>query len=90
MDVNNLKVKIEFDLDEIYVDEFLPIFHQPILKVIQDIKRAERLIEEKVAEDVRTSDNFKKLKYDQLEEEIISWANRNKDRYKKLFPNGEE
>ena len=33
---NSMKINIEIDLEDVYVDEFLPIFDQPILKIIQN------------------------------------------------------
>lgn len=69
-----MKINIEIDLDDAYVDEFLPIFNQPILKIIRDLKRAEKMIIDKVAEDIRTSKLFRNLTYAQLAEEIEAWA----------------
>lgn len=80
-----MKIKIEVNLNDVYVDEFLPIFDQPILQIIQDIKKAERIIMKKVAEDIRTSDQFRNLTYPQLEEEIEAWANRSRCRHKEMF-----
>ncbi|MBN1860400.1 MAG: hypothetical protein JW840_02940 [Candidatus Thermoplasmatota archaeon] len=82
-----MKIKMEFNLKDVYVDEFMPIFNQPILKIIQDIRRAERIIMEKVAEDIRTSELFRNLTYTQLEEEIEAWANRSRCKHKEMFHN---
>jgi hypothetical protein len=74
-----MKINIEIDLDDAYADEYLPIFNQPILKIIRDLKRAERIVIDKVAEDIRTSKLFRNLTYTQLAEEIEAWATRDYD-----------
>ena len=74
-----MKIKIEFDLDDIYVDEFRPIFNQPILKVMYDIKRVQSLIIDKISKDIETSFLFKNLSYDELYKEIDEWATRDHD-----------
>jgi hypothetical protein len=73
---DRMKVKIEFDLDEIYADEFRPIFDQPILKVMRDIKRAQSLIIDKISKDMETSYCFKNLSYEELYNKIDAWATR--------------
>jgi len=80
-----MKIKIEIDLDDVYADGFLPIYNQPILKIIRDLKRAENMIMEKVTEDIRTSELFRNLTYAQLAEEIEAWANRDREEHKELF-----
>lgn len=45
---------------------------------IEDIKRVQDLIVDKVSEDVRSSGNFRKMTYAQLSEEIDAWAFRDK------------
>lgn len=74
-----MKIKIEFDLDEMYVDEFLPIFDQPILKVMYDIKRIQSLIVDKLSKDINTSALFKNLSYEELYKKIDEWATRDHD-----------
>ncbi|GEM_PF-6763677 len=71
-----MKIKIEFDLDEIYADEFRPIFDQPILKVLRDIKRVQSLIIDKISNDIETSYGFKNLSYEELYKKIDAWATR--------------
>jgi len=80
-----MKIKIEFNLDDIYVDEYVPIYNQPILKAVRDLKRAEKLIADKVAEDIRSSEIFRNFTYDQLAEEIEAWANRDRHDHKKIW-----
>jgi len=69
-----MKIKIEFDLDEIYADEFRPIFDQPILKVLRDISRAQSLIMDKLSTDIDTSEGFRSLSYEELYKKINEWA----------------
>lgn len=82
-----MKIKIEFDLDDVYIDEYLPIYDQPILKIIMDMKRAERIVIDKIAEDIRTSELFRNFTYPQLAEEIEAWANRDSPRRREIFDN---
>ena len=74
-----MNIRIEFDLDEIYADEFRPIFDQPILKVLRDIKRAQSLIMDKISKDMETSYDFKNLTYEELYKKIDEWAIRDVD-----------
>jgi hypothetical protein len=80
-----MKLILEIDLDDAYADEFLPIYNQPILKIIRDIKRAQNIIIEKVAEDIRTSELFRNFTYQQLQEEIEAWSNRDRLEHKEMF-----
>jgi hypothetical protein len=74
-----MKVVLEFDLDKIYVDEFLPISSQPILKVMYDIHRIQSLILDKLSKDDVTSLYFRNLSYDELYKKIEAWAARDRD-----------
>jgi len=75
----NMKIKIEFDLDDIYVDAFRPIFDQPILKVMYDIRRVQSLIIDKISKDIETSYDFKNISYEDLYKRIDAWATRDHD-----------
>jgi len=74
-----IKVEFEFDLDDMYVDEFTPIFDQPILKVLYDIHRIQSLILDKLSKDTVTASFFKNLSYEELYKKIDAWAIRDRD-----------
>jgi hypothetical protein len=74
-----MKVVLEFDLDKISVDEFLPISSQPILRVMQDIHRIQSLIMDKLSKDEVTSHYFRNLSYEELYKKIDEWATRDRD-----------
>jgi hypothetical protein len=74
-----VKVVLEFDLDKMYVDEFLPISNQPILKIMNDVHRIQSLILDKLSKDDVTSDYFRNLSYEELYKKIDAWATRDRD-----------
>jgi hypothetical protein len=74
-----MKVVLEFDLDKIYVDEFLPISAQPILRVMLDIHRIQSVLLDKLSKDEVTSPFFRNLSYEELYTKIDAWAARDRD-----------